>query len=719
MSELKAATMPALAQIKQDEEGSARAAIAMLMNVIQRRLFIILLITGSFFAMMTVAVYMATPKYVATTRIKIDPNQNAMIGVDMPRSTMSDQGQIDTEVTVIQSREVALLVARTLKLVNDPEFGVPAANGLSMEERIEGTALKLLGGISVAREKSTYVVDINFKSANANKAAEIANSLATAYMSFSVGARSGTASKQAEFLEGRLATVGKELAAMEAQAAQYKAEAGIIGGGTGGSYSSTVIDQQVGSLSGQLATALSSASAAQAKLDVARQQMERGGLDAVSAVLDSRVVTDLRRQRAEVVREMGEIQARYGPRHPETIKVTQQLKQVDDQIDQEARRVMGGLASEAAAEAAKASTLQAQMGQLKGQQSTNTRAGVVAQNIQQQADAKREEYNRLSRDVQQSRQLSRNTQTQAQIVELALPPAFPSSPNKRLYMAFGLLLGLTASATLVTILEIMARGFRSRDEIENKLKIPFIVSIPRVDKASLELDGQQISPADLLIEKPVTPFGESFRVARNTMKIAARNKKPHVIALVSALPNEGKTASVLSMARMMAMSGDHVLLLDCDIRKAGLSQVLKVSTDTGMVELLSGTATFEDVIRADAVPGLDIVPVSQPTFSAEDLIGNNMADLLAQVNGKYDVVLIDTPPILGVADARLLASLADSVLMLIRWSSTPTASVKAALAALEQDRTPVSGAIFTMVDPKSEAIGAMYYSRAYSKYYQN
>lgn len=699
---------------------SSSSMIHIISDVFRRRFPVLIATALACFLLSGVALFLITPKYIATARVKIDPNQSGVIGVDTQRTP--DQSLVDTETSVLRSRATALSVVKALDLGADPEFAAPTgttvtAPALAKDDRDEAVAQRLLANLSVQREKTTYVVAVSYRGNDPRKAARIANAVIMAYMNNSVGTRSGTASTQADFLNKRLKEAGDDLAKTEAVAGQYKAQAGIIGSAGNGGYNATVADQQAASLSSQLATAEATASAAQSNLDVARKQMQQGGLDAVSAVLQSAVVTDLRRQRAEVVRTMGEIQARYGPRHPETIKVVQQLRQLDDQIDQEARRVMGSLASDAASKAAAAGTLRSQMGGLRSQQSATNKTVALAQSAEQQANAKREVYNRLAAEAQQITQLSRNMQTQAQMLEAAIPPAYPAYPNKGMILAFGLLLGLSLGLAVITLQELLMKGLRTSDDVESRLNLPFIGSIPRISQRAFKSAGKHMNPADLLIETPIIPFAESLRAARSVLTLGAKSAK--VVALVSALPDEGKTTSVLAMARVMAQSGDRVLLIDCDLRKAGLSQLIEHKPGAGIVEILHGDATFEQVVHQDVVAGLQIVPVAEPIFTAEDLFGSQaMRDLLISIESRYDRILIDTPPLMGVADARTLASLASAVVLLVKWNSTPLSAVKSGLAWLDQDRAPVIGAMLTMVDPRSEAIGALYYSQSYAKYYQ-
>ncbi|WP_176218130.1 exopolysaccharide transport family protein, partial [Novosphingobium sp. B1] len=613
-----------------------------LFEVVRRHWIAMALVFGAVLGAAIVALLLIQPRYVATTRIKIDPNQAAMIGV-AAGNARPDPGSIDTEVAAMQSRDIAVMVINRLRLMYDPEFAPKADTpNSSPNARVDAVAGRLLSELNVKRERDTYVINISYRSVNAIKAAEVANAFAEAYMNSSVGSRTGTAAKQVEFLTGRLNTLGSELAGIESKAAQLRAQAGIIGGGTGGSFSGTVTDQRVSAQSSQLSAAQSAASAAEARYNVARQQLASGGLDNVSAVLESPVITNLRAQRAEVVRNLGSIQSRYGPRHPETLSVLQQVQQLDQQIDEEARRVMGRLASDATAERARAQSLAGEMAQLRGEQAASSRAGIMAQGIQQQADAKRDAYNRVAAELQQASSLARNTQTQAQIVELAIPPRSPSFPNPQLFIAFGVIAGLGLGLGSVAGLEFMSHGIRTAETLETQLGITCIGSIPNLEKKDLrQSDGELLNPADLLIEHPVIPFSEAFRGIRNTV-IRAKQKRPiQKLAIVSSLPGEGKTTSVLAMSRTMALSGDKILLIDCDVRKASLSEHVGATeqAEYGLVEALQGKVDPRSLIRADEIPGLDIIPVKEPFFSAEDLFGDGKIQALVdKVKDGYDYV---------------------------------------------------------------------------------
>jgi succinoglycan biosynthesis transport protein ExoP len=265
---------------------------------------------------------------------------------------------------------------------------------------------------------------------------------------------------------------------------------------------------------------------------------------------------------------------------------------------------------------------------------------------------------------------------------------------------------------------------RTAESVERDLRTQFIAYSPLLTSRSLTVEGAGIAPWDYVRLKPMSAFAEAMRTARSAIKLSNLDKVSKVIAITSALPGEGKTVCSVSLARVIAMSGERALLIDCDLRRNALEGLLSEPPKAGLVEVLTGAAKLDAVIRPDVVPGLDILPLHKAAFTPRDLFGSHTTrDMLATLRQKYDYIILDGPPILAVNDARTLATLADIVLMVAHWGKTPKGAVRAALEFLEHDKAPVAGVILSMVDTSSPLAGgdagAGYYSSRYTRYYQN
>lgn len=707
-----AETMPSLT-LSPDQDGLG-AGIKDIWNAFRRHWLTLVAILFVVMAIAVAATYLIAPKYEAKLRLRIEPSQNMLVGQPTTGSNLPDQSIVETEASVMKSHELADAVVRKFGLSNDPELSkkvdpLPAnPTKANLDQRIFEVAEELSSRVTVGREKATYVVDLSFQSNDPVKAAKIANALAAAYIDQSVNRRTGTATRQSTMIQKRLAELGAVAQQADAQLAQYRAANGIVSEGA-----LSVTDQQISPLAGQVATAESEAAALRAKLSVAQSQISQGGLTAVSAVLGSPVISNLRSQRAVLMTQYGDINTRYGPRHPESVKIKQQLDSIDRQINEEANRVIGGLRSEATVASARAASLRSNLAQLRGTQASETRASVEALSFQRAAEAAHQAYNQAAELAQRTNQIAQSPLSQAQIIEAATVPLEPASPNKPLILLGGLVLGLLLGVVAISLQELLASGLRRRKDLE-LIGLPLLASVP----VSRRPGAKGRSPADSVVDAPFTAYAEAFRSIRNTLTISS-GKPLKVIALVSSLPGEGKTTTALSLARMMAMSGERTLIIDADARRAGLLSLIPGNPETGLIEVLGDGVPWRSAIQKDVVENLDVLPVSGSSFVQSDVFSKDrLAKLIMDVQDSYDRVIFDTPPVLGVADARAIASVADAVVMCVRWDKTPRNAVRSTLDILLQDGAPLVGGIFTMVDPRAEAAGGAYYSAQYSAYYQ-
>jgi succinoglycan biosynthesis transport protein ExoP len=678
-------------------------------DTIRRRWLTLALVTAVVFGACVAGVFMLKPRYTATALIKIDPSRNPLAkGPEASRGELNPEA-IETEVAVIRSMDLARNVVRDKKLDQDPELTAPIKDFGSMTpvERQGALARAVLDKLDVNRDKLTYLIAIHYTSPDPAQAAAIANAFAEGYLTSKLSGSVGTASRQADWFRAQLEGLAEEVRVADAKVAQYRAAAGLVPGGSGG----TIADQQVAALSSQLASAESEAAAARSAYNAAQGQISRGGLDSVAEVRSSPVVSDLRRQRAEVLRSMGEVEARYGPRHPESIRVRDQLVAIDAQIRDEAQRAISSLRASASAADARAASLRGSMSQLEAQRGSNTRAAVMADSLERDAAAKRAAYERMSQQFLESNQAAQNRISQAVIAESAQAPTSPSFPRKGLMIALSLVVALAVAIGVVIVQEMLVRGMRTLADAEEATGLPVLAAVPKVRGGR---------PGEIIIDKPTSLFAEAFRIARTAVLGVRSGTPPKVIALTSALPGEGKTTSAIAFARTLAMNNARTILVEGDVRRAQVRANIDNPPDgPGIVEYLRGEASADEVVSPGGIDNLDMIIVRAPYYSPENLFETGrMRELIAELSTRYDHVVIDLPPLVGLADGRILAAMADVVMMIVRWADTPTQAVASAVNWLRADGSNPIGVIYTMVDTQAEAIGGLYYSKKYAAYYR-
>ncbi len=683
-------------------------------DVLRRRLWVLLAITAAITIIGVVLTLRITPTYQGVTRLQIDPSRNPLA-----RSAGEAQAQLasealETEVSVIRSLDLARVVVKRLNLINDPEFGGgPTPEGqpaLSPEAKLDVVARGVNNHLDASRDKLTYIIVIRFNSQSATKAARIANTFAAAYLDTKVGNKIGTAERQTQWYQRRQNELAAEIRAADERVAQFQAQTGIVRGTS--NQQGTIVDQQVAPLSLQLASAESFAAEARAKEQSARQQVRRGTLDTISDVRQSATIQDLRRQRATLSQTLEDVRGRYGERHPDFIKVRDQVAGLDAELKKEMTRVVSSLDADAGAAEARAASLRASMNQLEQKQGANARASVMAASLQRDADSKHDAYEKLAALALESRQAAQNSIAQAQIIDNAEPSQAPSWPNRPLLFVLSLIAGLGVGVAVIVTQELMITGLRSIDEVEAELGVPLIAAIPSV---------KQERPADIVVDKPTSQYAEALRNARASLLGVRGQARPKVIALTSALPSEGKTTTALALSRVRAMNGDRTIIVDADVRRAQLRMITPTAPDgKGLVELLHGEVELDTVIEASGVDNLDQIVIHKPYFSSENLFGNDlMPKILEELSERYDTIILDLPPLVGLADGRFLAALADAVTLVIKWNKTPKHAVVSAASWLKGDGANLVGSMYTMVDTSSQSVGSYYYySKQYADYYQ-
>ncbi|RYD94301.1 MAG: chain-length determining protein, partial [Sphingomonadales bacterium] len=629
------------------------------LRMIARRWKLFAAIFGGLVALTVLVMLLLTPIYTGVTQIKIDPSERSPIDFQaVANGAPPDQALIDTEVALMRSRLGAQAVVRKLGLARSPEFADGKTGALAENAAIE----HLLEKLDVARDGTTYVVNLSYKSRDARTAATVANAVAGQYLHNAVQYRVGTAAAQSKILDKRLTELGSQVSEADQRLAQYRATTGLVEGDGSG----TITEQQIAPLSSQLATAESEAAAARAAAAAAAAQARSGGIGSVSGVLASDVVGALREKRADIVNEQAQILQRYGPRYPDAIRTGQQLAEIDRQIADESARIVSGLQANAQAAGARAGSLRGELARLRGEQAGNTRASATAASLKRQAEAKSSVYTQTSEAAQKISSRQQGAMPQASIIEPAVIPDRATFPNKPLMLAFGILLGLIAASATVAVLEASSVGFRTMQDIEQGLGLPHLASLPHVTPPRGTIGGtSDFHPWDEVVDRPMSSFAEGLRSLRTTLAQSRQVGTSQVIALSSSVPREGKTSTAASLARVMAMSGDRVVLVDCDLRRNALADMTP-DTDIGLVEVLRGEAPIDRALVGDArVKGLSILPLAKSVFDPTDLFTDEAIRLLLDaLRSRFDSIILDVPPILAVADARKLAMSADAVILL-------------------------------------------------------
>jgi capsular exopolysaccharide synthesis family protein len=694
-----------------------------LFAVVRRRWRSIILAITLAVAASAAFAWLVPPRYTSEAQLMIDPRPHAGAAArDSRASGQPDAVLVDTEVKLVTSPAVLGAVVERLNLSADPEFA--ARKGAARP--FDAVVAKLAKRLDVGRNGLTYIVSIRARSGSPEKAAEIANTLADEYLRQSRALRAGQAAEQARSLIGELGPLDREVLAADEAVARYRADHHIVSSG-GANSGGTVTDQQIASMAAELGKAQADAAAATSAAVAATAQEQASGSDTVSQVLNSSALAELRRQRAQVLREQAQTASVYGPEHPALARINGQLAELDKAIKSESDHIVMGLQNDSRAAASRAAEIRAQLSGLEARQMQDAQASVVALGLQRNADAKRGTFNDLNRNAQEEAQEARIGDVRAWVVSAATRPLKPSFPNKAMLLVLGLMIGAAFGAMWAVVRELTESGFRSGEEVAAELRAPLLAAVPDLTetvKSRALWRAREKHPCwDYVLNKPVSSFSESIRNIRAGLLGAPGAPGPRAVCVTSALMGEGKSAIAVALARVMAMSGDRVLLVDCDLRRSGLSK-LRTAQDTpppstGLMEVLEGAIDPHAAIVQDVVPGLSLLGLDSPVFTARDLFsGESARALIDRLKEDYDFIVLDAPPILAVTDAWSIASICDVTVMVVRHGKTARAAVRAAVDRLRLRGLTPGGVILNRRPPR-QGMAVGYYDTVHAAYYTN
>lgn len=307
----------------------------------------------------------------------------------------------------------------------------------------------------------------------------------------------------------------------------------------------------------------------------------------------------------------------------------------------------------------------------------------------------------------------------ARIIMPAQPPGAPSFPRSSYVIAIALLAGMGLGIGGAMAMEMLNTGFTTPREVEDLLGVPVLSSIREMDKSQLKKDKTVIQVPLYQVHHPLSPFSEALRTLRSGIHMSDVDKPPKIIQVTSAVPGEGKSTVAISLAISAAFSGLKVVLVDADLRHPSASRFFKLEQEKGLVDVLTGTARAEEVMARRKDLKLMIIPAGSKSLNPPDVLGSErMKALVGQLQGSFDYVVVDTPPVGPVVDAVIVARLADKTVFVVRWGSTPREVVERSVQQVSKQKR-IGGVVLNFVkqDRAKKYGGGYQYDSSYEKYY--
>lgn len=693
------------------------------MQVLRRRRWVILAVSLIMFAAVAAAYFAMTPRYTAITTVALERGQEKVVQVDQVVPDVApDSASVDTEVAILKSPKLLGQVVDKLNLTRYPEFNPALQRGESapVTTQRNWAISTLIKHLTVKRNGFSYAIDVSYEAESPVLAAQVANTIANTYIDNQVTDKSGATTRASDFLEGQLNTLRVQVEAAEAAVADYRARNGLFNLGA----NSSVTQEELTSLNGQLAQARAQQAEAQARLSTANSQLARGSTgEELGEALDSPVVSQLRGQRAQVSGKLASLRQQFGPKYPEVATTEQQLRDIDEQITSEVRRIVSNLSIQANAAGQRTASIQSSLQRAEGTLAVDNKASVGLSELERRAESARTLYQTFLDRYKQTRAQRGLERSNSYVVAQARIPGGPSFPNVLVFIAIGLIAAIAGSTVVIAILQLLDRGVETTGSLEKKLGVPVLGSIPDTKHLpELQSRGERSHPTQLVIDRPQSSFAEAFRWLQTSIHFNLRDRSPIVVAITSALPNEGKTTAALSLARSAAMSGKRAILVDCDLRRGVSSADPGPMDSIGLRAVLDNEGNLDDAIYLDPETGLYVLPRRADEQHVQSFADSAaFSELIAALRAKFDFIVLDTPPVLTIDDSRVISAKADCVILMVRWRKTPARAAELALRHLDSVGANVIGASLSMVDVTAQArIGyedASYYYGAYKTYH--
>lgn len=723
-----------------------------------------------------VTIFVAVVAYVHVSEIKnvysarsamlIGIPQQQVVDIESVLSRSNSYGDVKSEIEVLRSRGLAARVVQRLDLLNDPEFNpslrepekslfdflkylnprqwIPASwktvikEAIGREtERVEPAPVSeskadelkhlrqlstatniLLGKLNVQGIEMGNVVNITVSSLNAKTAARVANDLPEAYIVDQLEAKFEATEKANLWLTEQLQDLETQVSESERAVEIYRDEYGLATGSSG-----TILDAQISELNSQLIIARAELAEVDARLSQLRRLLEGGGqgVETATEVMSSTLVQQLRTQEAEALARQSELSVEYGPKHPRMIQVQSELNELRERIRTEVARIAIGLEHESEFARTRVESLGSSLRVARGETSAQNKEAIQLRALQREAAANRALYETFLNRFKETSSTQGLVTTEARIISSAEVPGGPSYPNRNQMLMQYILLGFAGACALVLGLQILNPGLMSPEQVQNVLH-EFVIGLMPVVKG-------KIAPHDYVVEKPNSGLVEALSSLKFALALSDPDHPVKAVQITSSTPEEGKSELAICLARVLSASGKKVILVDGDLRRSSIGRKLNLrEKHKGLSDLvIAGHDNLSEFLIRDEKGNVDFMPTGTAQYAnATDIFSSHrMQEIVDLLKSEYDLVIIDTPPVMAVADARIIGRVVDKTIFVVRWDKTPRKVARAAIEQLHRAGVDIAGVVLQQVDLDRYGrmgygdSGYYYHYGRYGKYYSS
>jgi capsular exopolysaccharide synthesis family protein len=590
---------------------------------------------------------------------------------------------------------------------------------VNLEEQQLSTATSILmGKIRVEEVEFAGVVTITVSSWDSKLAARIANEVPEAYILDQLESKFEATEKANAWLSEQLQDLEAKVAESERAVEIFREEHGLSE--TSGR---SLLDAQISELNSQLIVARAEQAEVEARLDQINRLLEAGGqgVETLSEVLSSPLIQQLRSQELQATGRISELSVEFGPKHPRMLQAQAELLEIRERIEIEVRKVAAGLENEADFARARVDSLEGSLSEAQGEFGEASQEAVRLRALEREAAANRTLFETFLNRFKETSSTQGMETSDARLLSEAQVPGGPSYPDRRRELLTIVFAGFVGACLLVLGLQFLNPGLRSPEQVQQSLGEYVLGVIPNVP-------GRK-PLHDYVLAKPKSSLVEALNSLKFSLSLSDPDIDIKALQVTSSVPEEGKTSLALALGRVEAASGRKVILVDGDLRRTRIVRALGLERGhKGLSDLVvAGETDLSEFIMHDEKGGMDIMPIGTAEYAnAGDIFSSHrMRHILEELKSRYDLIVIDTPPVMAVADARIIGRLVDKTLFVVRWDKTPKKVARAALEQLRRYGTDVAGIVLQQVDLKRYGrlshgdSGYYYHYGRYGKYYSS
>ena len=711
------------------------------LRIIGKHKYLILIVFAIVFLVTAIKTFTTTPIYNSASQVLIERNHS---GMEIDNFYRYEPEFIDTQSEIIKSANVARKVVDNLQLAsryrsyfikddietsfvttikeliktplrpiinflkNSPEVTTLSTEDavlddkpLSDEEKISNI---IKGGLSVFPFKETKILSISYSHTDPSIARLVADSIVKAYMDEMLEIKLSSSSYAVKWMTDKAQIEREKLEHSERELQRFMRENDLVTVED----KLTVLPQRLNEFGRQI----SKAEADKKELQDQLSQIRAAGndlnkLESIPILASNAVLKSIRDRIYTTNQTIQELSKKYGPKHPKMIKVNDELRILKGEKRHEIDRILSSITNSYDLATSKERSMKELLSQTKGEMLNSNERFMQYKIMKREVDSNRVMYETLQNSIKEKGVTGQSQSVNIWVMKKAAIPAAPSKPNKKRDLLLGIILGILSGIGLAFFIEYLDNTVKGAQELEDKYGLTVLGSIEEVRDKNKNIES-------FISKNPLSPMAESYRLIRSGLLLSSAEHPPKTMLITSMNAKEGKTSTTANIARILAQGGSSVLVVDCDLRRPRMHEVLSIKSEIGLSSFLSGTTEKNIVKKVDDENIYVITSGPIPPAPAELLDSAKMKRLLNELSAKYDFILLDSPPVQSVTDSLVLSQYVDGTIIVVRAGKTTNDDMENGMKKLHDVQTRFLG--FVLNGMKSQDMGKYYYG--YSSYYK-